>query len=109
MKVGNRVICVCDDWWDDSAEIIVKSDDSYDPKRGDKLTISGISMAEGYLTLRFEEIPFFNVLGLQEDYEAANFRLLNPHTFRNKLSKKLANKPLVKEVVETGKELISAI
>jgi len=104
MKKGEKVICVKKFEENINYNLTVL----YFPKIDEIFTIRGFSYLGGLL---FEEVlaGFYWVGGKEAGYGIHHFRRLSDHKLTNhKLSseftKKLANKPLVKEVIEQPKK-----
>ena len=71
MKIGDRVICVRDNW--EPTEFL----DLHNPKIGDKFTISGMCKENNQTYFTFYEIPQLDPNGEPEWFTSLAFRKLN--------------------------------
>jgi hypothetical protein len=98
-RQGDKVECIRDADWGD-AFLLDDSKNSYDPKKGDVLTVLGTREFNSKLYLYFVEISVKGSDGDRECYNADTFRKLVPHDFKNAVTEQLANMPLIEEGIE---------
>ena len=94
-KAGDEVICI------DDTDLSEK-----ELKKGDEYTISTVD-SKGYkCAYTGKHITVLILIGFPNDpFHSNRFRKKQKNRFTNKLTKKLANKPIVKETVEKIEEL----
>lgn len=107
MKTGDKVICIKSH----SQRVVVKGDEYYvcgilRCPYCNMLWISvGIKSPRPFIECG--ECSNISSSGCDWMFSSLLFRKIEPHKFKNSVTKKLANKPLVKETIEEEKILIS--